>query len=63
MSPKSEIKSIKMGPGGIKMEAKSIKMRPWLLWGALGAPGGARNAKREHGVDDFAGILAIWVPF
>ena len=52
-----------MGPGVIKMEAKSIKMRPWLLWGALGAPGGARNAKREHGVDDFAGILAIWVQF
>ena len=57
MSPKSEIKSIKMGPGGIKMEAKSIKMRPWLLWEALGPPVGSRSGPGEHPADEFAGIF------
>ena len=59
MSPKSEIKSIEMGPGGIKMEAKSIKMRPWLLWEALGPPVGSRSGPGEHRVPDFAGIFII----
>ena len=59
MSPKSGIKSIEMGPGGIKMEAKSIKMRPWLLWEALGPPGGSRSGPGEHRVPDFAGIFII----
>ena len=67
MSPKSEIKSIKMGPGGIKMEAKSIKMRPWLLWEALGPPVGSRSGPGEHRVPDVAGIFnnycSKWGPF
>ena len=28
--------------------AKSIRMRPWVFWDALGTPGGSRTMKKEH---------------
>ena len=31
------------------MEAKLIQMRPWLLWDALGAPGGSRTPVGPRG--------------
>ena len=42
---------------------KSIKMKPWVLWRASGAPGGSRRAKREHQSYAFFVLLAPREPF
>ena len=31
-----------------QINQKSIRMRPWVFWGALGTPGGSRTMKKEQ---------------
>ena len=41
-----------------KINQKSLIMRPWVFWDALGTPGGSRTMKKEHPVAHFCRFSA-----